>query len=85
MHFCIICCAAVAAGKVMVLEALLKGIKASEPTDKVVLVSNYTGVAMKCGPGQKPPHTSAYSCCAAEYAAHVQCIYMPPFNKQSDW
>jgi hypothetical protein len=35
---------AAAAGKVMVLEALLKGIKASEPTDKVVLVSNYTGV-----------------------------------------
>ncbi|KAF6257532.1 P-loop containing nucleoside triphosphate hydrolase protein [Scenedesmus sp. NREL 46B-D3] len=28
--------------QVMVLEALLKGIKASEPTDKVVLVSNYT-------------------------------------------
>jgi hypothetical protein len=29
----------------MVLEALLKGIKSSEPTDKVVLVSNYTGAA----------------------------------------
>lgn len=27
----------------MVLEALLKSIRASEPTDKVVLVSNYTG------------------------------------------
>jgi hypothetical protein len=32
-----------AAGKVMVLEALLKSIRSSEPTDKVVLVSNYTG------------------------------------------
>lgn len=32
-----------AAGKVMVLESLLKAIRASEPTDKVVLVSNYTG------------------------------------------
>lgn len=32
-----------AAGKVMVLEALLKSIRAAEPTDKVVLVSNYTG------------------------------------------
>jgi hypothetical protein len=31
------------AGKVMVLEALLKAIRSSEPTDKVVLVSNYTG------------------------------------------
>ena len=84
MHFCT--CAA--AGKVMVLEALLKGIKASEPTDKVVLVSNYTGVAMKYGPGRKPPHTSAYFCLAAEYEAqeaHAQCIYMPPFNRQSDW
>lgn len=30
-------------GKVMVLESLLKAIRASEPTDKVVLVSNYTG------------------------------------------
>jgi hypothetical protein len=38
--------AAAAAGKVMVLEALLKGIKASEPTDKVVLVSNYTGAQL---------------------------------------
>ncbi|WIA39238.1 hypothetical protein OEZ86_005361 [Tetradesmus obliquus] len=35
-------CQAWHSGKVMVLEALLKGIKASEPTDKVVLVSNYT-------------------------------------------
>lgn len=32
-----------AAGKVMVLEALLKSIRSSAPTDKVVLVSNYTG------------------------------------------
>lgn len=47
-----------AAGKVMVLEALLKSIRASEPTDKVVLVSNYTGkhttqeaaIALWCGP-----------------------------------
>lgn len=31
------------AGKVMVLEALLKSIRTAEPTDKVVLVSNYTG------------------------------------------
>jgi hypothetical protein len=30
--------------QVMVLEALLKSIRADEPTDKVVLVSNYTGV-----------------------------------------
>jgi len=29
-------------GKIMVLEALLKAIKSSAPTDKVVLVSNYT-------------------------------------------
>jgi hypothetical protein len=29
----------------MVLEALLKSIRASEPGDKVVLVSNYTGEA----------------------------------------
>lgn len=36
-------CLSPAAGKVMVLEALLKSIRASEPTDKVVLVSNYTG------------------------------------------
>jgi hypothetical protein len=31
----------------MVLEALLKSVRASEPGDKVVLVSNYTGEA--CG------------------------------------
>jgi hypothetical protein len=35
-----LCCPA---GKVLVLEALLKAIRSSEPTDKVVLVSNYTG------------------------------------------
>lgn len=29
----------------MVLEALLKSIRASQPGDKVVLVSNYTGEA----------------------------------------
>ncbi|MEW5317192.1 MAG: hypothetical protein WDW38_008516 [Sanguina aurantia] len=31
-------------GKVMVLESMLKATRASEPTDKVVLVSNYTEV-----------------------------------------
>jgi hypothetical protein len=45
---------AAAAGKVMVLEALLKGIKSSEPTDKVVLVSNYTGAAWQ--PQQQTCH-----------------------------
>jgi hypothetical protein len=38
----------------MVLEALLKGIKSSEPTDKVVLVSNYTGAAWQ--PQQQTCH-----------------------------
>lgn len=36
-------CLVLPAGKVMVLEALLKSIRSAEPTDKVVLVSNYTG------------------------------------------
>eukprot|EP00775_Hariotina_reticulata_P005925 gene5925-6165_t len=35
-------CQAYHSGKVMVLEALLKAIRSAEPTDKVVLVSNYT-------------------------------------------
>jgi hypothetical protein len=30
------------AGKIQVMEALLKAVRAIEPTDKVVIVSNYT-------------------------------------------
>ena len=30
------------AGKIQVLEALLKAVRSIEPTDKVVIVSNYT-------------------------------------------
>ncbi|KAF8064561.1 rhp54 [Scenedesmus sp. PABB004] len=35
-------CQAFHSGKVMVLQALLQAVRASEPTDKAVLVSNYT-------------------------------------------
>jgi SNF2 family DNA or RNA helicase len=36
-------------GKVMVLQSLLKAIRTSQPTDKVVLVSNYTQVGRAVG------------------------------------
>jgi hypothetical protein len=79
---CVTYAALVAAGKMMVLEALLKAIRQSEPTDKVVLISNYTEVghtstpAGCCGSG-------SYSC--ASYITNLIAAGMSLLAGRLGW